>query len=134
MEENKQELPEISEEQKKDLLKLLLRKTLEEKKSSSSSNEDKIELLKKLKNLYDKKNVFEVGDIIRWKPQLKNRKLPDYNEPTIVLEVLAEPVLDDSKEVGNAYYREKNDIRVGVLRDDTLLMFYFDSNRFESFK
>lgn len=134
MEENKQELPEITEEQKKDLLKLLLRKTLEDKNSSTNSNEEKIELLRKLKELYEKENVFEVGDIIRWKNQLKNRKLPDYNEPVIVLETLADSLFDQSKELGSAYYNEKNDIRVGIFRDDTLLMFYFDSNRFEKFQ
>lgn len=131
MDDNSQNMPEISEEQKKDLLKMLLKKALEDKKNQTLDNAGKIDLLKKLKTLYEEKNDFKVGDILSWKKQLKNRKFPDYNEPIIVLEILAEPIFDQSVEIGSAYFNERNDIKAGVYRDDTLLTFYFDSQRFE---
>lgn len=134
MEDNSPNLTEISEEQKKDLLKILLKNALEEKKNQTLDNAGKIDLLKKLKSLYYEKNEFQVGDIIIWKKQLKNRKFPDYNEPIIVLEVLTEPFFDRTDEVGSQYFNEKNDIKVGIYKDDTFVTFYFDSQRFEKYE
>lgn len=132
MEENKQEVIElISEEQKKDLLKVLLKDVLDEKNQPVSYV--KIDLLTKLKELYEQKVDFKVGDIIKWKDQLKNRKIPDYNEPIIIMEMLEEPFFDTKADVGSAYFNEKYDIKAGILQGDALLTFYFDSNRFELF-
>lgn len=133
MEEEK-EISELSDEQKKDLLKVLLRKAFDDKKSQTTDNQSKVEILKKLKNLYETKYEFAVGDLIKWKSQLKNKKFPDYNEPVIILEILDVPICDTKPEVGSTYFNEKLDIKVGMFRDDTLLTFYFDSNRFEKFE
>jgi len=102
MEENK-ELIELNEDQKKDLLKVLLRKALEDKTNQALNNQSKAELLKKLRELYETKNDFKVGDLIKWKSQLKNRKLPDYDEPLIILEILTEPIYDNKEVVGSTY-------------------------------
>jgi hypothetical protein len=131
MEDNSQNMPEISEEQKKELIKILLKKALQDKNNQTHDSDEKIEFLKKLKSLYDKKNDFQVGDILIWKKQLKNRKFPDYNEPIIVFEILEDPIFDQKDGLGSPYFNERNDIRAGVYRDDTLLIFYFDSQRFE---
>lgn len=132
MEEGK-EITELNEEQKKDLLKVLLRKALEDKKNQALDNQNKAELLVKLKELYEQKNEFKVGDLIRWKDKLKNRKLPDYNEPAIILEILEQPMFDTKEEIGSTYFNERFDIKAGLYRDDTLLTFYFDSNRFQKY-
>lgn len=77
---------------------------------------------------------FREGDIVRWKPELKNRKKPEYGEPAIVLELLMDPVYDSERSSGSAYFREPLDIVLGLLDDDDELMFfYFDRRRFEPF-
>ena len=133
MEENKEQI-ELNEEQKKDLIKVLLRNSLEEKRNQDLDNQNKVELLKRLKALYEMKNELLVGDLIKWKSQLKNKKLPEYNEPAIILEILDEPIYDTKAEIGSTYFNEKFDIKVGVFRDNSFLTFYFDSNRFEKFE
>ena len=37
---------------------------------------------------------FKPGDLIVWKPQMKDRKMPEYGQPIMVLEVFS-PVRDD---------------------------------------
>lgn len=133
MEDNKPSL-EISDEQKKELLKVLLKKALEDKEKENADIPGKIELLRQLSQSYQKINTFKVGDIVKWKDQLKNRKLPDYNEPAIVLEVLEDPIVNTKEQFGSTYFNERFDIKVGVYRDDALLTFYFDKQRFDLFE
>lgn len=134
MEDIKQEVPELNEEQKKDLLKILLKRTLEDNKNEDIDNPRKIETLKRLKELYEKKYDFKVGDIIRWKNQMKNRKLPEYNEPVILLEILENPIVNSNEQIGSTYFNENNDIKVGLIKENSLLTFYFDSTRFELYE
>lgn len=133
MEENKNSL-EINDEQKKELLKVLLKKALEDKEKEDSDIPAKIELLKQVAIDYNKENRFECGDIVKWKNHLKNRKLPDYNEPAIILEVLTQPIINASEQFGSTYFNEKFDIKLGIYRDGALMTFYFDKNRFEPFE
>jgi hypothetical protein len=79
---------------------------------------------------------FKPGDLVSWKPGLRNRKVPSYSAPAIVVEVLAEPVLDTDDESGSTYYREPHDLVLGVLWDQApnrgdFVTFYFDSRRFQ---
>lgn len=133
MENNKQSL-DINDEQKKELLKVLLKKALEDKEKENADIPSKIELLKELSKSYQKENDFKVGDIIKWKEQLKNRKLPDYNEPVIILEIIEEPFINEKEQFGSMYFNEKLDIKVGIYRDNSLLTFHFDKQRFEQFE
>jgi hypothetical protein len=134
MDEKKQELIDLNEDQKKDLLKVLLKNALEDNKKEIIDNPQKIEILKELRNSYEKKYDFKVGDIIRWKNKLKNRKLPEYEEPIIILEILDEPIYNTKEQVGSTYFNEKIDIKIGVIKDNSLLTFYLESARFELFE
>lgn len=90
-------------------------------------------LLKTTYQTFLKKSIFKVGQLVKWKPNLRNRKLPRDNQPAIVIEVLNEPIISSEQESGSPYFREPLDMILGVLDDDnTLLMFYYDSRRFES--
>ncbi|MFM5980168.1 MAG: hypothetical protein ACKO9I_06395 [Sphaerospermopsis kisseleviana] len=81
-----------------------------------------------------KKETFEVGQLVKWKKYLKNRKIPYKNQPAVVVEILEEPILSDDDESGSPYFRENLDIILGILVDDNVfLTFYYDSRRFESY-
>lgn len=97
-------------------------------------NAARISRIEKLKTCYQQLNsysTFRPGDIVMWKPDLRNRQRPDYGEPAIVLEVLDGPLFDESDDSGSPYFREPLDIRLGVLLEDgNFASFMFDSRRF----
>jgi hypothetical protein len=71
---------------------------------------------------------------VKWKANLKNRKLPDKNQPAIVIAILDEPVISTDDESGSPYFLETLDIILGIVVDDgTFLTFYYDSRRFEAY-
>lgn len=75
---------------------------------------------------------FKEGDIVFWRPCMKNRKWPAYNQPAIVLDVLAEPIIDTSADVNGPYYGEKLNVRLGLRGDDGAFYSYmFNGGRFE---
>lgn len=91
--------------------------------------------LKKLSESYFEQNNFAVGDIVCWKKGLKNKKLPAYGEPGIVMGVISPPIMASEPSEGSAYFREKLDIAIGVVDgDDDFVIFHFDSNRFTKFE
>ena len=48
---------------------------------------------------------FQVGDLVTWKPGLKNRRVPLTGQPAVVVALLDEPLLDSEQESGSTYYR-----------------------------
>ncbi len=79
------------------------------------------------------KHEFSPGQFVQWKEGLQNRRRPGYGEPVVVVQVLDQPVLEGS-DSGSAYFREPLDIIIGLLDEDReLLLFHFDSRRFEPF-
>ncbi len=85
------------------------------------------------KNLLQKE-TFEIGQIVKWKNSLKNRRLPHNNQPAIVVEILDEPVVSTEDEVGSPYFLENLNIILGIIVDDgSFLTFYYDSRRFEAY-
>eukprot|EP01105_Mastigella_eilhardi_P016543 TRINITY_DN3785_c0_g1_i1.p1 TRINITY_DN3785_c0_g1~~TRINITY_DN3785_c0_g1_i1.p1 ORF type:complete len:199 (-),score=47.14 TRINITY_DN3785_c0_g1_i1:335-910(-) len=83
---------------------------------------------------YSRVHAFRQGDMVVWKPGLKNRQRPAEGECGIVLEQLAQPLLTSTKketEVTSPLFREPLDLAVGMLDSDgDLIVFYFDSHRF----
>jgi hypothetical protein len=85
-------------------------------------------------NNFLKKDAFQVGQLVKWKKNLKNRQLPYLNQPAIVVEILDEPVISNEEESGSPYFRENLDIILGILVDDEkFFTFYYDSKRFEAY-
>lgn len=67
-----------------------------------------------------------------WKPDLKNRKAPEYGEPAIITAVFPVPAIDHSDEsTGSPYFHEPLSTVIGLHREDDLLEFYVDGRRFE---
>jgi hypothetical protein len=98
------------------------------------SGPGQVELLKELVERFLEPSVFKVGDLIKWKVGLKNRRLPDYGVPMVVVEVIDPPVIDESRETASQYYREHLDIRGAFLDEEgELLTYHFEARRFEPF-
>ncbi len=91
-------------------------------------------LLELYKSLVEARQSFTPGQLVQWKPGLKNRRVPLYGQPVVVVEALAEPVLTDA-DSGSQYYREPLDIALGIVdQGDDFDVFHFDSRRFEAVK
>ncbi len=72
------------------------------------------------------------GMLAVWKPGLKNKRLPAYGQPAVVMEVMKEPVLDHTEEAGSPYFREPIGLLLGVLMEGTdFWVWHFDARRFQ---
>ena len=76
---------------------------------------------------------FVPGQIVQWKPGMRNRLLPADGQPAIVMEVLDPPiVLNDPTLEGCNLFREPLSLVLGVHdADGDFLLFHVDSRRFE---
>jgi hypothetical protein len=104
--------------------------------STHSSDRDLALALRSRVDSLHRRHDFKPGDLVSWKPGLSNRRMPRYGRPAIVVEVLHEPVLDDAKDSGDAYFREPLDIVLGVFIEQgrhrgDFITWHFDSRRFQ---
>ena len=80
---------------------------------------------------------FAPGQLAEWKPGLKNKRIPRYGQPAVVIEILETPVLDREDEAGSTYFREPLDVVLGLLWDEgpargEFVTFHYDSRRFQA--
>jgi len=90
------------------------------------------EKLKKLSQLFLKKEVFEIGDTVVWKEGLCDSALPMQGEPCVVIEIIDPPITcrTTAEDQGGNKAGARNDIVVAVIaRDDVLHHFLLDSRR-----
>jgi len=91
--------------------------------------------LTELADAIEKPNVFQKGQLVRWKAGLKNRAAPAYNEPAVVREVLAVPVFDTCETArcaGSPYFGEPLTLVLAILDSDgDFVEFRYDGRRFE---
>jgi hypothetical protein len=98
----------------------------------SLTNDEMVERLRRAHEQWNQKHDFKSGQVVKWKKGLRNKKSPRDGEPAIVMEVLPEPVCDESNDAGTPYFRENLDVILGVLDGQgDLVSFHFDSRRFE---
>ena len=83
----------------------------------------------------DEASSFKKGQLVQWKPGLKNRILPAYNEPVIVREVLAEPLFDGCETArctGSPFFGEPLTLVVGLIDPDgDFVELRYDGRRFQ---
>jgi hypothetical protein len=81
---------------------------------------------------YHETETFKPGDLVAWKPGMKNKKYPAYDEPIVVLEVF-EPLRN--KDTGTTYGAEPLDMRCILHKDSDgdLNAFAHDSHRFTKY-
>lgn len=94
-----------------------------------------IQVLKRSYETYISNESLSTGDVVSWKPGMRNRTLPNYRQPAIVIEKLQYPIFDESQNAGSQYFHEPLDLRVGFLDDNNQFVIYFyDSRRFEKYR
>lgn len=86
-------------------------------------------------NNYNETTSFEVGQLVVWKEGLKNKKMPDYGVPAVVVKVYETPVIDEQAPLASPYYGEELNLKLAFLDEDNeLLTFHYDGNRFKIFE
>ena len=117
------------------LLQIAQEKSIDLTGDEVNYDESYLNDLKILHKSFLKKTNFKVGQIVKWKKGLKNKRFPLENQPVIVLEVLDEPVFDSETRSGSPYFFEPLDIVLGIIDSDgDFIRFYYDRMRFESYK
>lgn len=98
------------------------------------SQEEAVALGEKLRTLraaYEAKETFSPGDLVSWKPGLKDKTVPAYGEVGIVMQVLPGEV-DAKEESASPYFRQPIDLAVGLIfRDGDFNIFRFDAARMQ---
>ena len=102
-----------------------------EKADEMWGKEENPDALRKSLATFSERYLFTPGDIIEWKPGMRNRKSVG---PFIVVEMLDQPVTGDH-ESGTSLFREPMDIIVGRHDPDgDFVCFHMDSRRFQPYK
>jgi hypothetical protein len=76
---------------------------------------------------------FRVGDLVTWKPGLKNGRYPEKNYPAVVTRVYDEPLTRSDMESGSNHFREPLDLVILVDTGDEVSEFHVDSRRFKRY-
>lgn len=101
----------------------------------TADDDSAIQELKKSYEAYISNESLSTGDVVSWKPGMRNRTLPNNRQPAIVIEKLQYPIFDESQNAGSQYFHEPLDLRVGFLDDNNQFITYFyDSRRFEKYR
>jgi len=117
-----------------ELLKKLLNSVMAEMDAATVYTEANVQQLKDLRERFLQPQKIEVGQIVKWKTGLKNKRLPKIGQPAIVMEVFEKPITPDERESGSPYYLEPLDLILGVVDEDKdFVTFYYDKRRFEPF-
>jgi hypothetical protein len=72
------------------------------------------------------------GQLVRWKPGMRNRRFPKYGEPAIVIGPADGIIIAEQDEPASPYFREPLDLVIGILDEDgDFICFHVDSHRLE---
>ncbi|MGY3876534.1 hypothetical protein ACW5WK_03650 [Aeromonas enteropelogenes] len=86
--------------------------------------------LQQLKRTFEIEHALAAGDVIQWKPRMRDRPFPEYGAPVIVLETISPP-RQTSDEYCSSDAPTKYDLVVGIIMDGVFRHYYADSRRFE---
>jgi len=106
-------------------------------KSSSTNSEERKKLDQAEKLIthfraYEEMTRFKVGDIVAWKPGLRNRRLPGYDDIAIVSGTIEAGRFGPEKSSGSPYFREPESVKVALIDEDDgeFVEFCMDKQRF----
>lgn len=117
------------EESGEDILNKIIEKKIAATRNFTS--EDKLDLLRKRYQVFNEVNEFSTGDIVYWKPGLRNKGAMEYDMPAIVVEKLQSPIYDKEKGPSSPYFMEPLDLALAFLDgENDFIIFYADSRRF----
>jgi hypothetical protein len=74
---------------------------------------------------------FRPGDLVRWQPNMKYVKWPQYGEAAVVVECLDPPVLEVERQSGSPYFRNPMTLILGMHHQNGFHCWHFDGRRFE---
>lgn len=88
--------------------------------------------LRELFRLFSKRHDFKVGDIVKWKPAMRNRTMPRHDELAVVMRVEDKPLFDTTSAGGSSGFQEAHTLWLGVTDEQgQVRSYYFDAARFE---
>lgn len=104
--------------------------------SPDSSDRDLALALRARAASLQRRQDFKPGDLVTWKPGLRNKQIPRHSRPAVVIEVLPDPVFDHERDAGDPYFRDPLDIVLGVFIEQgrhrgDFITWHFDSRRFQ---
>lgn len=103
---------------------------IQSEQSVRSYDDADVQRLETAYNHFLQAHDFQTGQIVKWKKGLKNKKLPEENQPAIVLEVLDKPLYLEG-DSGSPYFREPLALVLAILDDEgDFMTFYYDKRRF----
>ncbi len=79
---------------------------------------------------YTTKQPLAVGDKVRWKKGLLNRR-GGRDQEFIGVKAFEVPVFNSEDSSGSAYFREPLTIRAGTIKQGTFVIYYLDGDRLE---
>lgn len=101
-------------------------------KEPEYSSEYLLALKNSAAHLINQETKFKVGDIVEWKPKMRNKSTP-YGKPMIITQVFNPPRISDS-ESGGAYFCEILDVACAETHPDgNILEYPYDSRRLQHF-
>jgi len=82
---------------------------------------------------YDEHSPMNVGDLVKWKKGMRNRRFPSADGVAIVTKVYPSPIYDQAaKDSGSPQFHDPMSIVLGVIDEDgDFVEFHYDGNRFE---
>ena len=97
--------------------------------AENTPKDNMIERMKKAADAFNRISIFGPGDIVEWKPSLKNKRSEG---PFVVVEVLREAALAETTDGGSPYFREPLDITLGHFDSDgDFMVYHYDSRRLQ---
>ncbi len=96
-------------------------------------NESNKRLVLELFKRFEESHVFTKGQVVKWKPGLKNRNVPEYGQPCVVTGILSRPIYEDNAVSGSPYFMEPLTLIIGCYHEEDLVEFHVDARRFEPF-
>jgi len=113
----------------------LLDRIREAKADATGADREKLESAERLLVLsrsYAEVHRFKVGDLVTWKPGMRNRRMPAYDDVVIVSAVLEGGRYGPEKSSGSPYFREPETIKVAFVdeSDGEFVEFCMDRQRF----
>jgi len=128
-------MPDVSEANVKKIMEMVLKSSDSDMESGAVKSSDFSVLKQKVSSFLGKSPKFELGDVVKWKKGLKNKKYPKEGQLCIVIEEMEKPIIQDSRDSGSPYYREPLDLVLALLDDESdLVIFHYDKRRFELFE
>ena len=97
--------------------------------AENTPQDNLISQLKRAEKAFNEVTIFAPGDIVEWKPGMQNKRSEG---PFVVIEVLREAALAETKDGGSPYFREPLDIVLGHFDSyGDFLIYHYDSRRLQ---